>query len=295
MSNRKWRALRPPFLFSATAAALLVGALIPAAARAQSIRVFTELQRIDPYGKVIAADRGSNRSREVLSPALLRNAHASFHLVVEPPRGTPYWLYIGLNPESMIGITLYKEVWEKQANGEYVPDKLVKLELPYNGLVPEKDIPDQTVEVFLLDIHVPRNTAVQRMKIEPQMWIPDRWITYPMEARIVPAQLLTQPGNLGEIAPLLSPADFTYRHVFRALLCGTPEKKEPPPPLSIRSLILRNARQDAALAATLSKPDINWFLTESYEGEGCTAPLAVRPVGPERSLRLRDRLLRERQ
>lgn len=291
MKLRKWRASSPPFLLSIVLAA-------GAASYGQQIRVYTELQRIDPTGKVIAADRGTARSREVLSPALMRNASASFHVVVEPERGKPYWLYIGLNPESMVDVTLYKEVWEKRANGEWVPDKLVKLELPYNGLVPEKDIPEQTVEVFLLDVHVPRNAPVQRMKIEPQMYIPERWITYPMEARIAPAQLLTTPAKHGEIAPLDSPADFTYRSVFRGFLCGTPEKKEGSAPLSIRSLILRNARQDAALVAagSLNQRDVNWHLYESYEGEGCSSstPMAVRPTGPERTLRLRDRLLREK-
>lgn len=289
MNLRKWRAACPPFLL------LLLFGAAGAASYGQQIRVYTELQRIDPTGKVITADRGTARSREVLSPALMRNASASFHVVVEPERGKPYWLYIGLNPESVIDVTLYKEVWEKRANGEWAPDKLVKLELPYNGLVPEKDIPEQTVEVFLLDVHVPRGAPVQRMKIEPQMYIPERWITYPMEARIVPAQLPTTPPNHGEIAPLDSPADFTYRSVFRGFLCGTPEKKERSEPLSIRSLILRNARQDASLAATaMSKSDVNWHLYESYEGEGCNTPMAIRPTGPERTLRLRDRLLRER-
>jgi hypothetical protein len=145
-TTQTWRAKCPPFLF-----------LLPLLAAGQSIRVHTEFQRPDPFGNVIKADRAADRrSREVLSPSLGRNTHASFHVIVEPPPGTPYYLYIGLNPEDIIQATLYKEIFELRG-GEWVADKLVKVDLPYNGLVPEKGIPGQTVEVFLLDLFVPKN------------------------------------------------------------------------------------------------------------------------------------------
>ncbi len=288
MTRTGWRASCPPFF--------LLLLQLTAVAHGQTIRVYSEFQRIDPFGNVIQADRGTARSREVLSPALLRNASSSFHIAVQAPQGVPYWLYIGLNPESMIDVTLYKEVFEQQKSGEWVPDKLVKLDLPYNGLVPEKHIPGQSVEVFLLDVHVPKNSEVQRMKIEPQMWIPDRWITYPMEARIVPAQLLTQVPKLGEIHPIESPADFTYRDVFHRVTCGARENNPPSEALSIRSLIQRNAQQDAALAARLlGNAETGALLDYTTQGDWCKSPIVPRPAGPERSLRLRDRLLREKK
>ena len=281
-----WRAVCPPFLFLLAAVAL----------NGQSIRVLTEFQRVDPFGQVIAADRAADgKSREVLSPALARHTFSSFHIVVEPPPGTPYYLYIGLNPEDTVAATLYKEIFENR-DGKWIPDKLEKVTLPYNGVVPEKHIPGQTVEVFLLDIFVPKNSQVRRMKIEPQMWIPDRWITYPMEARIVTPQLLTTVPSRGEIQPLTSPADTTYQKVFSSVFCGSTENKIASEPLTIRSLLLRNARQDAALALPLGK-----FYTGMLLGYGesvldwCKGTLPGSSGGsPERVLRVRDRLLRDR-
>jgi hypothetical protein len=287
-SSRVWRALCPPFLLLTTlAVACLQGAF------AQSIHVYTEMQRVDPFGKVIAADRAKGgRSREVLSPAMGRNTFASFHIAVEPPPGTPYWLYIGLNPDDVVQVNVYREIFELR-NGEWVPDKLVKVDLPYNGLVPEKHIPGQTVELFLLDIFVPRDAEVRRMKIEPQMWIPDRWITYPMEARIVSRQLLTQPPRTGLLAPIDSPADATYRAVFSATFCSSSENNPSDSPLTIRSLLLRNARQDAALVQPYGKLFAGPFLGYGENQDWCKAATPVMD-SPELSLRLRDRLLRER-
>ena len=286
VSQKLWRASCPPFLFLLFAAAL----------SGQSIRVLTEFQRVDPFGKVVPADRAADgRSREVLSPALGRHTFSTFHIVVEPPPGTPYHLYIGLNPEQTIDATLYKEIFESK-DGKWVPDKLEKVELPYNGLVPEKHIPGQTVEVFLLDLFVPGNAEVRRMKIEPQMWIPDRWILYPMEARIVSLQLLTPIPERGGVQPLASSADATYRRVFSSVFCGFPENKTPAGPLTIRSILLRNARQDAALALPLGKFHIGMLLGygESVE-DWCKRTMNNTSIGnPERVLRVRDRLLRDR-
>jgi hypothetical protein len=283
----KRRATSPPFWFLLTALTLV--------ASGQSIRVHTEMQRIDPFGNVIKADRSADgRSREVLSPALGRHTFSSFHVVVEPPVGVPYWLYIGTNPETILDVTLYKEIFELR-DGEWVPDKLVKVDLPYNGLVPEKHIPGQTVEVFFLDLFVPKDAEVRRMKVEPQMWIPDRWITYPMEVRIATRQLLTQTPARGGIAPVDSPADSTYRDVFSAVFCDSRENNAPGPPLSIRSLLLRNARQDAALALPLGSLFAGPLLGYGNNPDWCKNPLprAASPAGPEPILRLRDRLLRE--
>jgi len=264
------------------------------AAQGQSIHVYTEFQRTDPFGRVIEADRGTARSREVLSPPLARNGVASFLVSVEAPQGTPYWLYMGLNPEASLELTAYRAVFEQNAKGEWVPDKLVKLELPYNGLVPEKHIPGQTHELFLLDVRVPADLPPQRIKVEPQLWIPDRWITYPMEVRVVRSQITSPVPQRGEIFPVDAPADLTYRSVFYGSYCNSPEKKVLDLPLTIRSLILRNARQDAAVASSLGKSEAGSLLDYQTGEDWCKTPLQARPAGPERVLRLRDRLLRER-
>ncbi|MBS1835893.1 MAG: hypothetical protein JST65_24465 [Acidobacteria bacterium] len=290
-SIRRFRSIS---LFQAGICTLLLGCGFPLPA--QSIHVYTELQRVDPFGNVIQQDLGpeSDRrsSREVLSPALVRNASSSFLVAVQPPPGIPYWFYLGENPENLIRVTVYKAIFEKTAAGAFVPDRLEKIELPYNGLVPERNIPGQTTELFLVDVFVPKEAVVRRMKLEPQMWIPDRWIIYPMEVRIVPQQVLAKAPDKGVLAPLASPADATYRGVFLSYFCEKPEKSEGTGPLTIRSLILRNARRDAILAAPLGRSEIGTFLGYEGDADWCRAEPVVRH--PERVLRIRDRLLREK-
>src|ERR1017187_5385935 len=54
-----------------------------AIAAAQTVTVYSEFTRVDPFGQVVRADRGANEPREILSPAIARNALSSFHVVVE--------------------------------------------------------------------------------------------------------------------------------------------------------------------------------------------------------------------
>jgi len=65
---------------------LLAGPVHP-----QSLRVLSEFQRVDPFGDVVAVDRTVN-PREILSPAVARNAFASFHVAVSVPEREPFEL-----------------------------------------------------------------------------------------------------------------------------------------------------------------------------------------------------------
>ena len=53
---------------------------------AQDISVYSEFERFDPFGQPVAQDRDMQR-RELLSPAVPRNGHVSFHVVVTAPAG----------------------------------------------------------------------------------------------------------------------------------------------------------------------------------------------------------------
>src|SRR5262249_19535728 len=77
---------------------LLLAALACAGlSRAQSLAVYSELQRPDPFGQIVAADRGAS-PREILSPAAPRNGFVSFHIAVTAPTNTNYFLYIVTSP-----------------------------------------------------------------------------------------------------------------------------------------------------------------------------------------------------
>src|SRR5437660_10060473 len=83
---------------------------------AQSLEIYSEFQRFDPFGKVVAADRAET-PREILSPAVARNGFASFHVVVSVPPESNYFLYIVTNPVDACRVALYKERFIKTSNG----------------------------------------------------------------------------------------------------------------------------------------------------------------------------------
>ena len=92
---------------------------------AQSIDIYSELSRVDPFGEIVPADRGG-APREILSPAVARNAWASFHVVISAPPKTTYLLYVVTNPLNACRVALYKEHFEKTLAG-WVPDRLTEL------------------------------------------------------------------------------------------------------------------------------------------------------------------------
>jgi hypothetical protein len=216
--------------------------LIAGLAQAADLRVYSEFRRIALDGEIVKADQGG-RVREILSPMAVRGGYSTYRIVVEAPPGEEFWLYIGQNPDDNAQATLYREVHQ---DGR--PDALEKVEQPYKGQVAA----GAKVATFLLDLFYRRSAAVERVKIEPQLHIENRWIIYPMEVRVTSAVLPSShaaparyPGtDAGQRAE--TPA-FT---ALRETLCGA----KPPAmstDLTARRLMYRNARQDLALAATL--------------------------------------------
>ncbi len=228
-------------------AVFLAIAAIPLAA--QSLRVYSELAQIATSGEA------SGAPREILSPALARNAFNSFQIVVQVPPGTPYWLYLGENPEDAVKVTLYRRD----------SSRLERLTSPYSG---------DTTQVFRLDLWVDGSAAVRRIKIEPELFVNDDWITYPMEARVMEAAVPDGKWSEGAAPPAA---------VMKSFLCGSPV-----PTLTGDSeshLQFRNAQQDVALAARAPKADLLRLMG------GCSSPPSN---DPEAYLRIRDYLFRMR-
>jgi hypothetical protein len=254
------------------------------------VAVVTEFHRIDPFGETVREDR-QETYREVLSPAVARNATSSFRVVVELPAGKFYYLYVGLNPEDAVKVKVYKEVFARQPDGRWIPDELKEIELPYLGSVGSQGIPGQKVDTYWLDMFVPKNAAVRRIKVDPQVHFEDHWISYPMEVRVVAAQVEGDLPGAGESAPIHLPVDASAQMVWRAKLCKRFEKKSVSGPLTSRQLIERNARQDAALRGLWTVRDVTSVLGAKDAGAWCEAYVPS-PAGPENYLRLRDRILR---
>jgi hypothetical protein len=132
-----------------------------------TLRVFSEFTRIDPFGKIVRQDRGTAEPRHILSPAFPRNAFSSLRVVVSLDRPAKYTLDIGQNPENAVKVTLYKEKFEKHGD-QWIPDGLEPVKNPYEGeLSSSPEIPGQTTVTFWLDMWVDKNAVVERIKVSP--------------------------------------------------------------------------------------------------------------------------------
>ena len=200
---------------------------------AQSVQVYSEFTQLNDAGEVLAPEN----PREILSPAVARNAFSSFQLAIQVPRGVKFLLYIGQNPDNAANVTLYRR------DG----GKLVPVVAPYEGT---------SSQVLWMDLWVDGNAPVRRVKIEPQVEIGGDWVTYPMEVRVMEARVPDQSSARPGVADSFE--------VMREFLCGG----EPRP---LRGSIpigaeprFRNARQDVALAA----PKLRCFARRDQEGDG---------------------------
>lgn len=234
--------------------ALLLG-LAAVFLSAQSVQVYSEFAQLNDAGEVVAPEN----PREILSPAVARNAFSSFQVAIQVPHGVKFLVYIGQNPDNAAKVTLYRR------DG----GKLVPVVAPYEGV---------SSQVLWMDLWVDADAPVWRVKIEPQVGIGGDWVTYPMEVRVMEPRVPDQPAA--------SPSVTASVEVMRAFLCGGE-----PRPLRGGSAIgaelrFRNARQDIALAARASAS-----LREELKMTmgGCSAP---EPADPEFYLRFRDLLLR---
>ena len=98
---------------------------------------------------------------------------------------------------------------------------------------------------------------MERIKVDPQFWIEEHWLTYPMEVRVVAAQVegsLPIPGE--PIAPINFPVDASAQRVWRRKYCSISETNSRKNALTVRDLVERNARQDAALLGRSTVEDI---------------------------------------
>jgi hypothetical protein len=267
---------------------------------AQTIRVYSELQRIDPSGEIVPADRGK-RPREILSPAVVRGAYASFQPVVTAPADVVFWLYVAQNPERTVDVTFYRQVYAKRAGG-WIPDGLKRLEMKDSGMVsdPVPRLPGQTAAAYWMDIWVRPATPVGRFRLEVQVNSGGEWTIYPLELRVLNLEAGKWSGHAGPLPPADAPADAAVRGALQAYLCG-PGEPAPADPLTIRKLIRRNALQDMTVARTLERSlgreaVASALLELAGQRAGmetwCRSPLFPQSAGAEWYLRVRDYLYR---
>ncbi|MEZ5352536.1 MAG: hypothetical protein R2762_07850 [Bryobacteraceae bacterium] len=222
-------------------AALVAAAFCAAAARAQSVDLFSEFRRPGPAGSVSMPDRGGD-IREVLSPAVVRNGHTTFHVVLRAQPSDKVTVYVTANPEHLVRTAIYRQFFDEQG----LPERLERVEQPIFEQF------EGGIGVFLLDVFIPASTPIRRIRYEVQMQAGDRWFIYPLELRVLGATVPKGFPQAGELAPSSQPAANTAWATLAAYLC---DRRRPAAPagLTQRALIRRNASQDVAVARDLEK------------------------------------------
>jgi len=262
-----------------------LAAFAPSVLLAQSIEIYSEFQRPDPYGQIVSMDRAAE-PREILSPGVARNAFASFHIAVSVPENESYLLYVASNPRDACRVALYKEHFEKTAKG-WVPDRLTELRsLPDFGVMPDPDdrVPGQNTRVYLLDIWIPPNADVARFRLEVQLKVAD-WTVRPMEIRVLAARvpdLTAKDGPPAGLPPVGQPADSAAEGPLSDYAASRTALAYSSAPDTLRAIIRRNVIQDMALAASLHAKPVG---PDTLAQRRSAAP---RDAGAERYLRIRD-------
>jgi hypothetical protein len=260
------------------------------ACSAQRLLVYSPLTRVDPFGNVVRADRGSADPRDILSPGVPRNGITPLRVVVELEKPEAYWLEIGQNPENAVGVKLWKESFV-QTPGGWIPDTLQEVSHPYRGFPTDFTVPGQKIVSFWFEMTVAKDAEIDRIKVEPQLYLDSAkdWVIYPMEVRVQTPQIPKPRANGGSTATLDAPADAAVWPV----LCGTPGKPRGAGQQSNRDRLRDYVAQDLALAD--GREQIEALFQKISGGTTlktwCTSPKTL-PSGPEWYLRLRDGIYR---
>lgn len=272
--------------------------LLAGPAHAQSLRVLSEFQRVDPFGEVVLVDK-TPRPREILSPAVARNAFASFNIAATVPELEPFFIFVQTNPPDVFRISLYKELYVKTDAG-WIPDALEPVKLPAFDTLPYPPlpIPGQNTVCYWMDLWVPAETEVQRVRLEVLMKIGRGWVMYPIEVRVIPAVAPAVKERNVELPPVTARADAAVYGPFRNYLCKEhePGRKER---LSVRQLIRRNAAQDLALARALEgragdlRAELLGRAGALEKRQWCQSPEGAKPPGAEWFLPVRDAIYRK--
>ena len=282
---------------------MLLAIVLSPRLHAQTLRIYSEFQRVDPYGNILQIDRARN-PREILSPAVARNAYFSFQVAVTAPPNTNYFLYVLTNPGDQFRVALYQEQFV-QRNEQWIPDTLEPLRLPCFGTMPDAalGLPGQTTRVYLLDVWVPPETLVRRVRLEVLLKT-GGWVVAPMEVRVVKARVPENSGSAaadiaGPLPAIEERADASAWGPVADFLSGVPENAGREFP-TLRAIIRRNAAQDMALARSIESSrhpraaslDILLSAGRALLGMWSNNPAFSDESGAEWYLRVRDLLLR---
>jgi hypothetical protein len=259
---------------------LLTAWIATAPLAAATLEIHSEFLRVDPQGEILTIDRTPD-PREIISPAVVRNGFASFHIVVRSDEPTSYFLLAGANPPDIFRMTIYKEDFVKR-NGDWIPDTLLPFPPPHFGVIPDglANIPGQTACAYLLDIWVPADAPITTVRLEVSLKV-GIWVVLPLEVRVLPARVpasrtssvrdlpaAEQRADESALEPLLR---YMGPHGEGPRSASAAKNAAPPklaPPRTVREVIRRNAEQDMALARTVDPKILVRALKEKQAASG---------------------------
>jgi hypothetical protein len=202
------------------------------------------------------------------------------------PASETYFLYVLPNPVNACRVSLYKEHFVKTASG-WIPDKLTEVQrLPDFGVMPDPDdgVEGQNTRVYLVDLWLPPDADIARFRLEVQLKTAG-WAIRPMEVRVMEARFPNVPTGPQPALPAIDcGADAIAASVLGVRAAGE-ALKMPPPGLTLRNILLRNAVQDLSLARVERT-----FMQRVLDLFRANSTLSPRPFGAEWWLKVRDRL-----
>ncbi len=169
------------------------GLLLAGHSDAASLEALREHLRPDPFGGIVAADRGAAPGpflqRVIMTGA--RGGYVSCHLVVKLPEKGAYSLRFEFTPPlAGLQADLYRE-WFHRNNSDqrYYPDALVPVRIPYRSSLPEPDnrVESQTAQAFWLDIWIPLDASPGSYRGDATLEANGSSATLPVEIRVLHA------------------------------------------------------------------------------------------------------------
>ena len=175
----------------ALAAAMAAGADVRAQAGAQ-LKATDEYRRPDPFGGIVAADQGDERSfRRALSLEAARGGYASFHLDVEMREPGPYTLTLRFDGDGgKLQADLFREWFHfTESDKHYYPDALIPVPVTYHSQLPEPDnrIPNQTAQAFWVDFWIAADARPGTYRASAALEAAGTTSRLPIELKVLPA------------------------------------------------------------------------------------------------------------
>lgn len=120
-----------------------------------AVELWPEYVRSAPSGAVVPADR--NAAPEPVPLTGGRGGYVSFQLVAKLPEGGPYSLDLRIDGAAEADV--FRQWYHRMENGDYYPDALIPVSLPFESRLPEPDnrIEEQTAQAFWVDVWIKRD------------------------------------------------------------------------------------------------------------------------------------------